>query len=308
MPADGIVRLMSGAGAAASPTTNVSADPVNAPTSSPAVDLVERLRALDCVMVEICEPHPGNPSANILPVERVKLIAALSTPAPALGEEEAREVLAATPHADGCNFLSRAMADCDCDRPIRAMLAFASLRSGEREAIARISARLIDQTDEPWPGTNAKRLHYWRDKAIDASKVLDAILSLRASPQGLGVPASPSGSREPNPSVPALRASIPNALDIIGTDRNTMLQALYDAKLQLEYLESRWPTGTTPPTLARVEAAIANALPWHVIASAIEARSGETAQQARSGTDESAVAESETPNLPPHPSAREAEF
>ena len=42
----------------------------------------------------------------------------------------AREVLAETAHAEGCNFLSRAMADCDCDRPIRAMLAFSDEGSG----------------------------------------------------------------------------------------------------------------------------------------------------------------------------------
>jgi hypothetical protein len=41
-------------------------------------------------------------------------------------------------------------------------------------------------------------------------------------------------------------------------------------------------------------------------ASAIEARSGETAQQARSGTDESAVSEAETPgNTPPEPLHKE---
>jgi hypothetical protein len=93
-------------------------------------------------------------------------------------------------------------------------------------------------------------------------------------------------------SVSALRVSVPSA---IADDRRMILQALHDAKLQLEYLDSRWPTGTTPSVIQRVEAALRDALPWATIelslayAQAIEARSDET----RSG---SAVGESAVPN------------
>lgn len=53
-------------------------------------DLIARLRKLPCVMVEICEPHSGNPSPNIIPIAKKDLLAALeSRPAPT--EERARE-------------------------------------------------------------------------------------------------------------------------------------------------------------------------------------------------------------------------
>lgn len=72
--------------------------------------LVAGLRALDCIMVEICEPHHGNPSANIIPVERAKLLAALSAE-PVAGEGAAvktcdilppRHMPEALPGASGC--------------------------------------------------------------------------------------------------------------------------------------------------------------------------------------------------------------
>lgn len=40
-------------------------------------ELIARLQSLDCVMVEVCEPHPGNPSPNIIPISRADLLAAL---------------------------------------------------------------------------------------------------------------------------------------------------------------------------------------------------------------------------------------
>ena len=39
----------------------------------------------------------------------------------------------------------------------------------------------------------------------------------------------------------------------------SLLEALQEARLQLEYLEDRWPTGTTPAVLARVKLAILKA-------------------------------------------------
>lgn len=51
--------------------------------------------------------------------------------------------------------------------------------------VEQIAARLVDQSDEPWPqGTTADRLHYWRDKAIDCSNRLAALAS---APVGDGV-------------------------------------------------------------------------------------------------------------------------
>lgn len=37
-------------------------------------------------------------------------------------------------------------------------------------------------------------------------------------------------------------------------------EALQAAQLQLEYLESRWPTETTPPTIAKIERALKDSL------------------------------------------------
>jgi len=44
------------------------------------------------------------------------------------------------------------------------------------DAIEAIARRLIDQHDEPWPqGTESDRLHYWRNKAIQAANDLRAL-------------------------------------------------------------------------------------------------------------------------------------
>jgi hypothetical protein len=43
--------------------------------------LIDRLSRLDCTMVEVCEPHPGNTSRNIIPMVRKELIDALAQPA-----------------------------------------------------------------------------------------------------------------------------------------------------------------------------------------------------------------------------------
>lgn len=41
-----------------------------------------------------------------------------------------------------------------------------------------IADRLVDQQDEPWPdGSESDRLHYWRDKAIHASRDIHSALS-----------------------------------------------------------------------------------------------------------------------------------
>lgn len=37
------------------------------------------------------------------------------------------------------------------------------------------------------------------------------------------------------------------------------VEALREAKMQLEYLDGRWPTGTTPAVIARIESALKNA-------------------------------------------------
>lgn len=111
--------------------------------------------------------------------------------------------------------------------------------------------------------------------------------------------ASPTGDRAvvngAGQAVSALRASVPSAANVLAADRALLLQALYGAKLQLEYLDSRWPTGTTPVEITRIEAVLKNALPWEAYAQAIEARRAETAQQAPS-QDESAVHEVDAPN------------
>ena len=93
-------------------------------------------------------------------------------------------------------------------------------------------------------------------------------------------------------------ASIPNAANMVAADRARLLLALYDAKLQLEYLDSRWPTGTTPVTLARVEKALRDALPWAVIASAMSAGTAETPQAAQGQRPASATAEGRDAQTP----------
>ena len=52
-------------------------------------------------------------------------------------------------------------------------------------------------------------------------------------------------------------AALPSEDDVV--------DALRAAKLQLEYLDGRWPTGTTPPTVARIERVLA-AMPPEQIA------------------------------------------
>ena len=47
---------------------------------------------------------------------------------------------------------------------------------GMREAL-EVADYLIDQRDEPWPGPDGPRVHYWRDKAIAAANRLRAALS-----------------------------------------------------------------------------------------------------------------------------------
>jgi hypothetical protein len=48
------------------------------PAQTMTAALVEELAALGCAVVEICEPHPGNPARNVIPVVRANLIAALT--------------------------------------------------------------------------------------------------------------------------------------------------------------------------------------------------------------------------------------
>jgi single-stranded DNA-specific DHH superfamily exonuclease len=41
-----------------------------------------------------------------------------------------------------------------------------------REALENLGCSLADQRAEPWPsGTETQRLHYWRDKCINAAKL-----------------------------------------------------------------------------------------------------------------------------------------
>lgn len=47
------------------------------------------------------------------------------------------------------------------------------------------------------------------------------------------------------------------ALDELHAENARLRDVLVDARLQLEYLDSRWPTGTTPAILARINAALA---------------------------------------------------
>lgn len=76
---------------------------------------------------------------------------------------------------------------------------------------------------------------------------------------------APSGlSRDASQAEPL----VPSA-DIIEADREMLLLTLYDAKLQLQYLDSRWPTGTTPAVVARIESALREALPWERIKNAL---------------------------------------
>jgi hypothetical protein len=68
----------------------------------------------------------------------------------------AREVFAATQHSDDCRYIMAVRdgdedalyVDCTCDRPIRAMLAFAQQPEGWRESIASI-ATWCDETFGP---------------------------------------------------------------------------------------------------------------------------------------------------------------
>lgn len=51
----------------------------------------------------------------------------------------------------------------------------ASDTKGLVDALEKVSADLIDQQDEPWTeagGASQNRVHFWRDKAIDASRTL----------------------------------------------------------------------------------------------------------------------------------------
>jgi hypothetical protein len=51
----------------------------------------------------------------------------------------------------------------------------ARLKASET-ALRQIAERLVDQQDEPWPlGTEADRLHYWRDKAINAAREIESL-------------------------------------------------------------------------------------------------------------------------------------
>jgi hypothetical protein len=130
------------------------------------------------------------------------------------------------------------------------------------------------------------------------------------------LPAAPGYSAEPEPvPVSALRASVPSAEDAISrAEVVAWLRARGDAHSVAALL----PRQTLPDRLRREGSAstcrmMADQLSigWGVPeglkpASAIEARSGETAQQARSGTDESAVSAAETPgNTPPEPLHKE---
>lgn len=48
--------------------------------------------------------------------------------------------------------------------------------------------------------------------------------------------------------------SVENAAEVesLRTENARLRDVLVDARLQLEYLDSRWPTGTTPTILARI--------------------------------------------------------
>jgi hypothetical protein len=50
-----------------------------------------------------------------------------------------------------------------------------------REAL-EIADYLTHQQDEPWPGPDSARLHYWRDKAISAAKRLRAPMTSPTAP------------------------------------------------------------------------------------------------------------------------------
>ena len=52
--------------------------------------------------------------------------------------------------------------------------------AGLREAAKGLADRLTSQDGEPWPnGTDADRLHYWRDKAIVAARELATLSEVR---------------------------------------------------------------------------------------------------------------------------------
>lgn len=44
-----------------------------------------------------------------------------------------------------------------------------------------LAERLVDQRDEPWPGSDTARLHYWRDKAIEVAAALRTLPSSKGS-------------------------------------------------------------------------------------------------------------------------------
>jgi hypothetical protein len=46
-----------------------------------------------------------------------------------------------------------------------------------REEITAIADNLMFQLEEPWPGSDSARLHYWRDKAIKAANDIKAKLN-----------------------------------------------------------------------------------------------------------------------------------
>lgn len=48
------------------------------------------------------------------------------------------------------------------------------------------------------------------------------------------------------------RITTPAEVESLRTENARLRDVLVDARLQLEYLDSRWPTGTTPTILARI--------------------------------------------------------
>lgn len=54
----------------------------------------------------------------------------------------------------------------------------------------------------------------------------------------------------------ALIVSTVNEHDVLVAERDRLRQALEEARLQLEYLHSRWPTGSTEGSLARIREAL----------------------------------------------------
>lgn len=91
------------------------------------------------------------------------------------GITNAVDLFGMTEHSDDPRYKDWRIPSC---RGIVKSAKAAALAAHDGEGLLAIADYLIDQRDEPWPEiSNSDRLHYWRDKAIEAANRIRAHLS-----------------------------------------------------------------------------------------------------------------------------------